>query len=237
MNFLSLEQGEQVTSVLPQPKAVKKSEALALLMVTKEGTVKKVDAENFKDVRRSGLIAISLAAGDELICARCVRMGDDVILVTAKGQSIRFAEADVRAMGRGAAGVRGIKLGKGDKVISAGIISKGEEGNDLFVMSDTGYGKKTALDEYKQQGRGGSGIKTAAVTAKTGELITASVVGAEGEIVAISQKSQVIRTGIDEIPRLGRQTQGVRVMRLRENDHIAACISLEGGEEEISESS
>ena len=226
MNFISLEAGENITSVLPQPKDVKKGEGLALFMVTKEGTVKKTIADQFRDVRRSGLIAIGLSSGDELISAQFVRSGDDVFLATSKGQSIRFSESDVRAMGRTAAGVRGMKLVKGDVVIGAGIVSKGAKA-DVLVMSSAGYGKKTAAEEYKQQGRGGSGIKTMAVTPKTGSLIGAAIVGEAGEIVAISQKAQVIRTGIDEIPRLGRQTQGVRVMRLHEGDKIAACVTLE----------
>lgn len=230
MNFLPLEQGESITSVLPQPKSTKKGDGLALLMVTKEGTVKKVLAEQFYDVRRSGLIAISLATGDSLISAQFVRTGDDVMLATSKGQSIRFSEDDVRAMGRTAAGVRGIKLSKDDFIIGTGVVPKNGKDIALFVMSAAGYGKKTKASEYKRQGRGGSGIKTAAVTAKTGNLIGAAIVGPEGEIVAISQKAQVIRTGIDEIPKLGRQTQGVKVMRLREGDKIAACVTLHGSD-------
>lgn len=229
MNFLSIAQDEKVTSVLARPKADKKSEELALLLVTKQGTVKKTAADHFGDVRRSGLIAVSLADGDELVCARFVRKGEDVIIATAKGQSIRFGEGDVRAMGRTAAGVRGIKLGKDDFVVGADVLAKDDE-RDFLVFSATGYGKKTKLSEYKRQGRGGSGIKTAAVTAKTGQLISGAVVDDEGEIVAISQKGQVIRTGIDEVSRLGRQTQGVRIMRLREGDRIAACIALSGDE-------
>ena len=226
MNFLSLEQGELITSVLPVPKDVKKSEGLALLMVTRNGTVKKTMAEHFHEVRRSGLIAIKLPKGDELISAQFVRKGDSVMLATNKGQSIRFAENDVREMGRTAAGVRGIRLGKEDFVIGAGVAEKDAKGLDVVVLSSKGYGKKTPLREYKIQKRGGSGIKTVAVTTKTGDLITAHIVGRDGEIVAISQKGQVIRTGIDEIATQGRQTQGVRVMRLREGDKIAACVTL-----------
>lgn len=228
MNFISLEQGENITSVLPQPKEIKKSEGLALLMVTSEGVVKKTLAEQFRDVRRSGLIAINLSKGDALISAQFVRKGEDIMLATSKGQSIRFSESDVRAMGRTAAGVRGIKIGKEDKVVGTGIVPEGDKESSLFVMSALGYGKRTNVSEYKQQGRGGSGIKTAAVTAKTGPLKGASVVGEEGEFVAVSQRGQVIRAGIDEIPTLGRQTQGVRVMRLRERDKIAACVILHG---------
>ncbi|MDP6527525.1 MAG: DNA gyrase subunit A [Candidatus Pacebacteria bacterium] len=226
MNFLSLTQDEKVTSVLPMPKEVKEND-LSLLMVTKTGVVKRVEAKNFHDVRRSGLIAIKLSAGDELISAKFVEKGDDVSIVTSKGQSIRFKGSDVRKMGRSAAGVRGIKLVKGDFVISADVVRKGYSDPELLVMSSVGYGKKTKLKEYKTQGRGGSGIKTANVTAKTGEIIAATVVdGGEGEMVAMSKKGQVIRVDLKEIPTLGRQTQGVRVMKLRSGDSIASLVSL-----------
>ncbi len=229
MNFLSIEQGETVTSMLAMPEA-KKGEELSLLMVTKEGTVKKTAAEQFHAVRRSGLIAISLESGDELISANFVRKGDDVMLVTAKGQSIRFSEKDVRSMGRTAGGVRGMKIAKNDCVIGADVIPKSMKG-ELFVIATNGYGKRTPLDEYKTQKRGGSGIKTAAVTAKTGELMAAAVVDGSEEIVAVSQKGQVIRTSFEDISVLGRSTQGVRVMKLREGDRIAACVALQGDSE------
>lgn len=232
MNFLSIEQGETVTSMLCMPPTAKAAEGLALMLVTKNGTVKKTDADQFHAVRRSGLIAITLDKGDELISARFVRKGDDVIVVTAKGQSIRFAEKDVRSMGRNAAGVRGMKLGKGDYIVGVGVIGKEKEKAELFVISTNGYGKRTPLKEYKTQGRGGSGIKTAQVTGKTGELMAAAVVDGSEEIVAVSQKGQVIRTSFEDISVLGRQTQGVRVMKLREGDKIAACVALEGGKEE-----
>ena len=231
MNFLSIEQGEQVNSILAMPKKVKGAEGgLALVMVTANGTVKKTDAEHFYEVRRSGLLAISLDKGDQLISAHLVHPGDDVVVATARGQAIRFKEKDVRSMGRQAGGVRGIKLGTGknDRVIGAGIVPKNDKAYDLFVLMSSGYGKRTALKEYKVQGRGGSGIKTAQVTAKTGELISASVVTGNEELVAVSQKGQVIKTGLGEIRSQGRQTQGVRVMKLREGDKIAACVALAG---------
>ncbi|PIR82663.1 DNA gyrase subunit A [Candidatus Kaiserbacteria bacterium CG10_big_fil_rev_8_21_14_0_10_59_10] len=228
MNFLSLEQGEHITSILPVPKSAKASEGLALMMTTRGGTVKKVSADKFREVRRSGLIAISLESGDSLIAAHFVRKGDTVFLVTAKGQSIRFEEKQIREMGRQAAGVRGIKLSPGDSVIGTGVAEKGAKGKELMVLSALGFGKKTPVAEYKVQGRGGSGIKTSSVTAKTGPLIAAMVVENGGEIVAMSQKSQVIRTGLDEIRSLSRATQGVRIMKLRAGDKIAACVALAG---------
>jgi len=226
MNFLPLSEGEKITSILPMPKEVKKSEA-SLMMVTKMGVAKKVTASSFHDVRISGIIAIKLEMGDALISASFVNRKDTVIVVTAKGQSIHFKESDIREMGRTAMGVRGIKLGKGDIVISAEAVSHELDNATLMVISQNGYGKCTDIDEYKIQNRGGSGIKTANVTPKTGPLISAKVfAGGDNEVVAISKKSQVIRVDAKEIPVLGRQTQGVRIMKLREGDSIASLICL-----------
>lgn len=227
MNFLSLSSEEKVTSILPMPKEVKKGSELSLLLVTKLGTGKKVAAESFHDVRRSGIIAIRLDSGDDLVSASFVEKGDNVMVVASDGQSIRFDEADVREMGRAAGGVRVMKLDKAVQVVGADTIKKGSNDAEVLVMSANGYGKKTKLSEYKVQGRGGSGIKTVKVTAKTGELISAKVVNSEvEEAVAISKKSQVIRCGLNEIPTLGRDTQGVRIMKLREGDSLASLICL-----------
>ena len=233
MNFISLEQGEQITSILAMPKSIKASEGLALFMATKDGTVKKTSAEKFKEVRRSGLIAIGLDKGNALISAQFVRKGDDVVLVTTKGQAIRFSSDAVREMGRQASGVRGMKLRSGDAIVGAGVVPKGSKGAELLVLSSTGYGKKTQLTGYKTQGRGGSGIKTMSITAKTKQLVGAAVVLGGGELVAMSKKSQAIRTGLDEIPTLSRATQGVRVMKLREGDQVASFVIFEAEDNSI----
>lgn len=238
MNYLSLSADEKVTSILPLTKDNKKLK-LSCMMITKDGIGKKVDAQSFHDVRRSGILAIKLAAGlpaapsraaqagDALISAMLVQQGDDVILGTSRGQSIRFKESDIREMGRAAGGVRAMKLQKGDTVVAADVVKKDGDKPELLVMSANGYGKRTELKEYKTQKRGGSGIKTSKVTPKTGPIITGAVVcGEDVEVVAISKKSQVIRIGVSEIPSLGRQTQGVRVMRMREGDSIASLICL-----------
>jgi DNA gyrase subunit A len=149
------------------------------------------------------------------------------MIATADGQSIRFKESDIREMGRTAGGVRGIKLGKSDAVIGVDVIKKSSEKGAFLTMSANGFGKKTDLKEYKVQKRGGSGIKTAKVTPKTGKLIVAKVLGGEEEeLIAMSKKGQVIRTALKDISSLGRQTQGVTIMRLRGGDGIAslACI-------------
>ncbi len=232
MNFLTLEQDEKITSILPMPKNVKGTEGLSLLMATKDGTVKKTAADKFKEVRRSGLLAISLDKGDSLISAQFSRKGDSIVMTTSKGQSIRFAESAVREMGRQAAGVRGMKIGSSDFVVGADVVPKDAKDGTLLVVSSTGYGKKTKLSEYKIQGRGGSGIKTMSITPKTKQLVGAAVITEKGgELVAMSKKSQTIRTGLDEIPMLSRATQGVRVMKMREGDQVASFVVFAGAED------
>jgi len=225
MNFISLDGDEKVTSILPVNKEDKKT-VEHLMLITNNGVVKKVSAESFKDVRRSGLIAISLDKNDQLNAVLPITKGDNVIIATALGQSIRFKESDVREMGRSAGGVRAIKLKKEDIVIGVDKIPKDENGMSFLTLGSQGLGKKTALKEYKAQKRGGSGIKTAKVTAKTGKLIVAKVVGEENEIIAVSQKGQVIRVDLKSIPTSGRQTQGVTIMKLRPGDSIASVTCL-----------
>mgnify|MGYP000604343186 CR=1 FL=1 len=230
VNFLSISTDEKVTSVLPMRKKQKEGERF-LYMITKQGVAKKVDATAFHDVRRSGLIAQKLQKGDELIAALLVEKGDEIFLSSAKGQSIRFKESDIRAMGRAAGGVRAMRLAAGDTIVGADVIPKAAKGLEVLVVSRNGYGKATKTEEYKVQGRGGSGIKTINVTAKTGPLIASRIISKEegvmaDEIVVISKKGQVIRTGIAEIPSLSRSTQGVRIMKLRDGDAIASFVCL-----------
>ncbi len=231
MNFLSLGADEKVTSILAMPARNASPGDTGgpkefLMLVTKGGTAKKMSSESFKDVRQSGIIAIHLEKEDKLISALMTRKGDEVMIATAEGQSIRFKESDVREMGRTAGGVRGIKLRKNDTVIGVDVIKKTAEKGAFLTMSANGFGKKTDLKEYKVQKRGGSGIKTAKVTSKTGKLIVAKVLTSEEELIAMSKKGQVIRTALKDIRPLGRQTQGVTIMRLRSGDGIAslACV-------------
>jgi DNA gyrase subunit A len=227
MNFLSMSQEETITSVL----AVRKDEWAGdwgLMMFTKHGVVKKSDASAFKDVRRSGLISITLKDDDSLIAAKFVGKGDELSLVTLDGQAIRFKESDVREMGRTAAGVTAMKLGKNDVVVSADVIKKGDKNNEILIVTEHGYGKATPTKEYKVQKRGGSGIKTAKVTDKTGVIVCGIVLKEderkEGELVIMSKKGQVIKLPLKDVPTLGRQTQGVRVMKMREGDAIASVV-------------
>ena len=226
MNYLSLTQGENINSILAMPKDSKDKER-SIVMITKNGIVKKLSAESFKDVRRSGLIAIKLEDGDELLATMFTEKGDDIVLVTANGQSVRFKESDAREMGRTAMGVKAITLKKGDTLVCADVVKKDNATSTLLVVSQNGYGKQTKMKEYKVQKRGGSGIKCMQVTKKTGALISAKVVsGEEEEVIVISKNSQVIRTELKTVPSLGRQTQGVRIMKLREGDSIASLVCL-----------
>jgi DNA gyrase subunit A len=223
MNFLSLSGDEQVTSILAVPKKLKEEKA-SLMLITKQGTAKKISYESFKDVRRSGIIAIRLDKGDELQTVLRVQKKNSVILATSKGQSIRFDEDEVREMGRTAGGVRAMKLGKGDRIVGADVVA--DDNAALLVLGANGIGKKTKLSEYKIQGRGGSGIKTAKITAKTGDLMVARVVQDGTELVAMSKKGQVIRVDLATIPSSGRDTQGVTIMKLRAGDSLASVTCL-----------
>ena len=228
MNFLPLSGEESVTSVLEVPKGAT-LDASSVVFVTEAGAVKRVSARSFADVRRSGIIAINLKKSDTLVSAHLAGDGDTVSIVTAKGQSIRFETEDVREIGRTAGGVRGMSVKKGDRVVSAEVIPASAKDASLLVIMSKGYGKRTKLSEYKVQGRGGSGIKTAAVTPKTGEVIGARVVfgNVEGEeLVVVSKKGQVIRTSVASISLLSRATQGVRVMKLYPGDSIASMVAL-----------
>lgn len=229
VNFLQLIGGEQVSSVLPLDKAVFSK---YLFFATAKGLVKKVELEAFKNVRRSGLIAIKIKDDDKLIWVKPTSGTDHIQLVTAQGQAIRFAETDVRDMGRGAAGVHGIKLHKEDAVIGMGIArtDKDKKKNyQILTIMANGFGKRTEFGAYKVQGRGGSGIKTAKVTDKTGDITNAFLVNAdtmEGrDLIVISEKGQVIRTPFKSVSVLGRDTQGVRIMRFKEEDDRVAGVT------------
>ncbi len=226
MNYLPLESDELVTSVLPMPKTTKKGD-FSVMMTTSLGVAKKVDASNFHDVRRNGIISIKLHEGDSLVSASFVGEKDEISLITRDGQSIRFKSNDIREMGRSAAGVKAIKMKKDDIVVSGMTVRAEDKDASILVVSENGYGKQTKIKEYKVQKRGGSGIKTAKVTTKNGPIIGASIVNEEiSEIVAMSKKGQVIRIKVEEVPDLGRQTQGVRIMKMKAGDKIASLVCL-----------
>ena len=220
-NFLPLSGDEKITSILTVPKG-KNLDIVTLFFTTKKGVVKRVVGDAFKNVRSNGIIAINLKNDDELLSVRFVHNDNQVIIVTQKGQSIHFIVSDIRSMGRTAGGVKGITLKEDDRVVGLGVISDIEK-TELLVITENGYGKKTKLEEYRLQGRGGLGIKTLNVTKKTGLIIGSKVVDSQKtEIIAMSQKSQTIRTSLESVSTLGRATQGVRIMKLHIGDSVAS---------------
>lgn len=228
VNFLQLAPGEKVTVTLPMDGI---EGTKHLVMVTARGTIKKCALDQFDNVRRNGIIAITLDDGDELTWVKPSCGTDDISLVTRKGQSIRFNEDEVRAMGRNAAGVRGIKLGQKDEVIGMDIINAAlaDKGMlQLFVITENGMGKRTSLQEYKTQGRGGSGIRTAKVGDKTGGVVGAYISSTDDErdLIMISKNGIVVRTPFKSVPSLGRDTQGVRLMRFKEAGDRVSSVTF-----------
>lgn len=236
VNFLQLAPGELVTTALSLSELEKYK---YLMMVTNKATIKKVALDQFENVRKSGLIAIKLNEGDTLEWVKPTTGDNTIVLATSSGQAIRFEEVDVRAMGRAAAGVRGIRLKGGDSVVGMAVVpAKAKKGTfQLFVLMRHGYGKRTEIEEYKIQGRGGSGIKTAQITSKTGPIVSARLVRGDDtrDLLVVSEAGQVIRTGIKSVSVLSRATQGVRVMRFKkEGDSVATATLVDqgdGGEE------
>ncbi len=229
VNFLQLAPGESVSASFSMDDMEKMK---YLVMVTNRGTIKKVDLDQFDNVRRSGLIAIKLKDGENLEWVRPTTGKDQVALVSAKGQGIRFSEEDIRPMGRVAAGVRGMKLKADDQIVGMGIIDsevvKKKGVMQLMVIMENGYGKRSDITEYKVQKRGGSGVKTANVTKKTGEIVSARVVPADSkeDLFVITEAGQVLRSPVKTVSVLGRATQGVRVMRFKKAGDTIASVAL-----------
>ena len=247
VNLIQLDQDEIVTSVLTYGKGginegvmgedeiqegqeekhvVEKKDFEYLFMATQNGTVKKTALKEFQKIRSTGLIAIKLDDGDELKWVKPTTGSNDIMLITSEGRSIRFNEEDVRATGRATRGVRGIKFkNDGDHLISMHAVRSDE--NQLFTLSENGYGKMTKLSEYPTQGRGGSGVFTFKVRDKTGKVAVARVMDhPEREIVVISEKGIVIRSEINAIPVQGRQTSGVKVMSMKASDKVSAMAII-----------
>ncbi len=229
INLLQLEPDENVTSMLDLTKKT----GDYLFMSTRNGTVKKTAVDGFSNVRKSGLIAIKLRDGDYLDWVRPTCEGDQVLIVTRNGQCIRFKQEDVRAMGRASTGVRGIRLKADDQVVGMEIV-RNEDTSRLLVVMENGLSKTTQVKQYRFQGRGGSGVKTAQITKKTGKVVGARVLSTEmkGDLVLISKAGQMIRLPLDQVPTSGRATQGVYAMRLKASDKVASLSLILEGEEE-----
>ncbi|MFA5525163.1 MAG: DNA gyrase subunit A [Tissierellales bacterium] len=225
INLLQLNQGENISAVIPIKDFTPED---FLVLVTQKGIIKKTKLDQFENIRKSGLIAISLREEDELISVRSTDGTNDLILVTSSGKAIKFNEKDVRDMGRTAMGVKGINLNKGDKIVGMGTV---EDGKDLLVISEGGYGKRTSLEDYRVQTRGGKGVKTYSVKKKTGELISAKIVEEDDEIMIISLSGVIIRLKVSDIPQMGRATQGVTLMRFGKDNKVVSVATVVAEEE------
>ena len=233
VNFLNLMQRERITAVIPVQEF---SDEKYLIAVTKYGTIKKTPLSQFDTQRKTGLIAINLKDDDQLIGIKETSGTNNIIIVTKHGKCICFSEDEVRSMGRIAGGVRAIKLEKDDEVVAMELVEPGQE---LLVVTENGYGKRTPVKEYKLQVRGGKGLLTydKGKFKKTGALIGAMVVDEEDEVLMINSEGIIIRIRAGEVSKLGRATQGVKIMKVEEDTKIVAMAKvIKEDEDEASDS-
>lgn len=226
INLLNIEAGEKVESFVSyKPDAAKEG---FVFLTTRNGTVKKTKLSEFANIRRSGMIAIKLEKGDELVWTNFTTGADEVLIITKEGKAIRFSEKDVRPIGRDTMGVRGIKQLEGDAVIGMDVIKKGDN-PDLLTIMQNGLGKKTEVKQFPMQSRGGQGVKVAKVTDKTGQVAVAQVIPPNGqEVIMTSKRGQVVKLGLSQVPKLSRDTQGVILMRFSNaSDKIASATCIE----------
>ena len=222
-NFLEIPSDVKVSAIVAYGE--KPESDTYVVMATSKGVVKKVDLQRFKNVRKSGIIAINLGKEDALKWVKLASGGNEIILSSKSGRAIRFKESDIRSMGRTAGGVKGISLKKDDSVSSFEVVEP-QDGMNLLVVMSNGYAKQTPLKEYKVQKRGGSGILTAKITEKTGRLVSSHAIIDQTELLAISKKGQILKTSIKSIRKAGRATQGVRIMKLGKGDELIGTVCL-----------
>ena len=229
VNLLNITGGEKITTVIPlESFESKNGEELFLMAATRDGMVKKTPLAEYDTSRRDGIIAINLEEGDELIGVQLTDGKQDIILVTADGQAIRFNEEEARPMARATKGVRGIKLLEDDHVVSMEVA---REDAQLLVVTEHGYGKRTNMDEYRQQARGGKGVFTVRPSERNGKIVGALVVKEDEEIMAISKEGIIIRIKVEDISSMGRTTQGVTIMKVAENDVVISIARVAEHEE------
>jgi DNA gyrase subunit A len=221
INLVNMQQDETVTTFL---KVKDYASGQYLFFTTRLGRVKRTALDQFRSVRSSGLIAIGLEPNDELAWVRMTSGEDDVMLVSHGGQAVRFREADVRPMGRPAAGVIGIRMAKGDRVIASEAVRRGK---DLLVVSQKGLGKRSRTDHFMTKGRGGKGVTAMKLTARTGKIVGASMVDDDHTLMLMSTSGKVIRLPVSQIPTIGRQTQGVTLMKLDPDEMVATMTTEE----------
>jgi DNA gyrase subunit A len=206
-----------------------------LVMVTEQGLIKKTNLSLFSNPRATGVVAIKLNKDDTLIDAKIVDKNDEIFLATKDGKAIRFSIKEVREIGRTGMGVKAIKLGKGDKVVGCAILTEGKEDTTLLTVTENGFGKRTKTKEYRKQSRGGKGLKNIKVTEKTGKIIDIKLVTDKDELMLITTKGTLIRTKVNDIKVIGRNTQGVKLIKLRENEKVSAVARVLEDEDNVSE--
>ena len=228
VNLLQLDPGEHVQAVVPLQELTSPDDGRYLIMATRGGVIKRTPLSEFINLKNVGLRAIRLGEGDELISAQLTDGQGDVILATRLGQSIRFAIEEVRPMHRDATGVMGIRLRDDDEAVDMDLV---EEGKELLAITELGYGKRTPFDRYRTQNRGGMGMRAMSLSDKTGVLVALKVVSDDNDLMMISSDGTIIRIPATSVPTLGRDTQGVRIMRLREGDTLMSISATEHEEE------
>jgi DNA gyrase subunit A len=221
INLIPVESGERVTKIIPIRE--KQFENEELLFCTKLGKIKKTKISEFNNIRKSGIIAIKLEDEDELIGVSNIIGGEDIFITSQKGKAIRFNEEDVRSMGRTAMGVKAITLNRNDEIVSISILN---EDKIIFIITENGFGKMTKTSLYRSQARAGKGVKTYKITKKTGDIVGAEIIEKEDEIMLISKDGVVIRMSASEVSTMGRDTQGVKVMKLNEGDKVVALAKI-----------
>ena len=233
VNLVGMEPDERVAAILPIREFVEDG---YLLTCTRRGRVKRTNLGAYENIRQTGIIGVAIGEGDGLLTARIVTPGQHVLIGTSSGMSIRFPVEDVRAMGRDSMGVKGIDLREGDFVIGMDIIE--EEGDQqVLTVSANGYGKRTKVAEWRTQNRGGKGIIGMDTSERNGALVKLRLVSPDDQLMVITNGGQVIRTRVSEIRETGRNTQGVRVIRLREAEQVVDVEPVaEGEDEELPES-
>ncbi|WP_077620120.1 DNA gyrase subunit A [Bacillus sinesaloumensis] len=225
INLLEIDKEEWINAIIPVSELV---DDWFLFFTTRKGISKRTPLSSFANIRKGGLIAVGLHEGDELISVRLTDGSKDIIIGTKDGMLIRFPESDVRSMGRTAAGVKGINLSEDDEVVGMEIL---EDNLDVLIVTEHGYGKRTPASEYRIQSRGGKGLKTVNITDKNGKVIAVKAVTVENDLMLITAAGVLIRMSINDISQIGRTTQGVKLIRLDENEHVATVAVVEKEEE------
>jgi DNA gyrase subunit A len=234
VNLLPLEPGEKINALLPVKQY---DEQHYVFMATSQGTVKKTPLAAFSRPRPSGIIAVDLHDDDRLVGVAITDGEREIMLVSSGGKAIRFAESEVRAMGREAAGVRGIKLGDSQEVIALIVVGQGESRGCVLTASASGYGKRTPVEDFPVHGRGGQGVIAMQTSDRNGTTVAALQVLPGQEIMLISSTGTLVRTGVDEVSQLGRNTQGVRLIRLSEGERLVGIERIESLDAEPAEES